>query len=47
MIGEKALSCFVESDIKGFLNGKIGILRAKDKDLNVKKQGFRFQKIGN
>ena len=47
MIGEKALSCFLISDIKRFLNGKIGILRAKDKDLNVKKQGFRFQNIGN
>ena len=33
MIGEKALSCFVESDIKGILNEKIGILRAKNRDL--------------
>ena len=41
------LFCFLESDIKGILNGKIGFLRAKDKDLNLKKQGFRFQKIGN
>jgi hypothetical protein len=37
----------LKSDINGFLNGKIGVLRAKDKDLNSKKQGYRFQKIGN
>ena len=38
MIGEKALSCFLKSDINGFLNGKTGILMSK-------KWGFDLEKI--
>lgn len=37
MIGEQVIFCFLESGILGILNEKIGFLRAKDKDLILKK----------